>query len=149
MALATVVALALMGLSDPVLMTPAPAALAMATLGGSSPAARSLARIAVTSRKRVVCVAAVVVIFGRPLAFSARQCYGDYLRRTARSIDDLAAAARWNRADFTSRVVVSREWIARGRCDLGLPYAVQAYRLFPTSRAPLYIFEKCGAALGR
>jgi O-antigen ligase len=141
--LATICSLFVMGFSNPIILTPAPAAIAICTIAAWSPPAAALTRYRIRPGSRVLWIAGVVLIFGYPVIVAGRACYGDYLRRTADSVDDLMKAARWNSADFVSRVRISRALVRSGRCDLAIPYALQAYRLFPTSRASIYIFQRC------
>lgn len=142
-ALAMLATLGVMGISDPVFLTPAPAALAIAMAAAWVPAGGALARLKVHAPTRVFWMSGAVVVLARPTIVTARQAYGDYLRRAAVSMEDLVDAARWNPADFTSRVRISRSLVRKGRCDLALEYAIQAYRLYPTSRAPLYVIDHC------
>ena len=140
--IATIAAVVIMGSSDPVLLTPAPAAITMALVAAWTPSENRWA-FRVSSTNRAMWLAAVIILLGRPLVSAARQCYGDYLRRTATSDSDLARAARWNPADFLSRMMMSERTARRGDCRSATAYAVEAYRLFPTSRAPLYVFTQC------
>ena len=88
-------------------------------------------------------LACTVLVFGRPLIFEVRQCFGDYRRRTAENVEDFIVAARLNPADYVSRALVSQLYVVRGRCDLAVPFAVQAYRLNPFSAIPLSVFSRC------
>lgn len=141
-------AIAVMGLADAVLMTPGSAAVAVSALAVWSPRRGSLLRFALSERARGLLLAVILMAAFRPTAAVLRQLYAHHVASGAASLSDLETAARWNPADFGSRLRLARIYAARGRCELAVPHAIAAARLFPTSLAPIFLLGRCSPSSG-
>ena len=127
----------IIGLADPLLLTPAPAFMVALVLGVAAPR--------LTGRSVVIPEAAanlLPILFAitalQPAIYSARQVWAhSYFRDRPEKI------AQWDPGDFGSRIMLAEQLRGAGQCALASKYAVEAFRLRPTSLAPGAIVGNC------
>jgi O-antigen ligase len=140
---ATLVALAVVGAFDAVLLLPVPTLFAWTVLGALASSARPIREIALTPRSRrgVMMVVAVVgtVFLARSLAQNvAMGVFADGQRRAMES------ALVIDPGSYRIRMLLGRALARAGRCDRALPHATAARKMFPHHPAPVQLLRACG-----
>ncbi len=139
-----VIATAIVGAFDAVLLLPAPALVAFAAFGAlrSSPERRSLT---LSSRMRTVILAGIVLA---GVAVSARSAgMLDAMRQYERGA--LTAAAREDPGTYRIWMRLAETAQSRGRCDLVRLHVNAALALFPYAPAPRRLLADCRGSVAR
>jgi O-antigen ligase len=140
---ATVLAVAVVGMFDAVLLLPVPTLFAWTLVGTLASSARPIREIPLTSRSRRGLMIAVAVVGALFLARGASQAIAmivfDGGERTA-----MASAATLDPGSYRIRMLLGRSWARAGRCERAIPQATAARELFPNHPAPLQLLRACG-----
>jgi hypothetical protein len=140
---ATLLAVAVVGAFDAVLLLPAPTFFAAGIIGALATTPRPIRQIALTSvlrRRLMMAAGAVSVLFvlraatqvGAMIAF-------DQQKRSA-----MALAARLDPGSYRIRMLLGQAWRTAGQCARARPHAEAAADLFPHYPAPTALLRACG-----
>jgi O-antigen ligase len=145
---ATLVALAVVGAFDAVLLLPVPTLFAWTVLGALASSARPIQEIPLTPRSRrgAMMVVAVVgtVFLARSLAQTvAMGVFADGQRRAMES------ALVIDPGSYRIRMLLGRALARAGRCDRAVPHANAAREMFPNHPAPVQLLRACGVRVKR
>lgn len=133
-----VIATAVVGLFDAVLLLPAPALIAFAALGAlRMPPTRRTIELSGRRRQAIVVAVAVVGV----LAATRSALTLDSMRRYEQG--SVAAAARENPGSYRIQMRLAESARARGRCDLVREHAGAAQRLYPNAPDPKRLLAAC------
>ena len=140
---ATLLAVAVVGAFDAVLMLPIPTLFTWTLIGTLASSARPIREIPLTSRSRrglMIGVALVGVLF---LARGAAQtiAIGVFSGGDRKAME---RAATLDPGSYRMRMLLGRAWARAGRCDRAIPYASAARALFPNHPAPVQLLRACG-----
>jgi O-antigen ligase len=141
---ATVLAVAVVGAFDAVLLLPLPTLFAWTVVGTLASSARPVWELRLTRRARRGALAAVAVAGVTFVGQSGAQT----LAMGAFDGGDRAAmetAARIDPGSFRIRMLLAQAWARAGRCDRAVPHASAARALFPNHPAPARLLRACGA----
>jgi O-antigen ligase len=137
------VALAVTGSLDSVLLTAAPTFLVFLTLGAvASPGGRNLE----LSLSPVQHRAGLSLVFAAgmvPVAYVVLQLAGGTLYGRSGAPSALRSAVLINPGDYAAHMYLAQHWAESGRCDLALPLIRSAAQLYPTAQAPGRLREEC------
>jgi hypothetical protein len=140
---ATLLATAVVGAFDAVLLLPAPTLFAWTIVGALASGARPVRELALTPALRRALVLGVILIGAPILARSAAQTIAmaafDGGSRAA-----MERAAGLDPGSYRIRMLLARAWARAGRCDRALPHATAARALFPNYPAPARVLRACG-----
>jgi hypothetical protein len=140
---ATVLAVAVVGAFDALLLLPAPTLFAWTIVGALSSGARPVREVALTPARRRTLLLTVALAGAPILARSAAQTIAmavfDGTSRTA-----MERAASIDPGSYRIRMLLGRAWARAGRCDRAVPQAVAARALFPYYPAPTQLLRACG-----
>jgi O-antigen ligase len=140
---ATVLAVAVVGAFDAVLLLPVPTLFAWTIVGTLASSARPIREIPLTSRSRRGLMLAVAVVGALFLARGATQTIAmgvfDGGERKA-----MESAAALDPGSYRIRMLLARAWARAGRCDRAIPQAAAARQLFPNHPAPVQLLRACG-----
>jgi len=141
---AMLIAGAIMGAFDAVLLLPPPALFAWTIAGALATSARPVREPPLTRRTRRRALAVVAVVGLGFLWRSAAQtvAMGVFDQRDRGAMETAAAI---DPGSFRIRILLARSWAAAGRCDRGVPYAAAAREMFPNYPAPARLLRACGA----
>lgn len=142
-------ALAVLGLLDAVLMTPAAALLAAVALGALVPPGRSARRVEVPRPARTAIAAGAMAVLAAGVLVSTAGTGAAWIYGSSRSPENLARAVRVNPGDFYAQLVLGETLANRGQCDQALPALNAATRLFPAAPLPRRLERRCRARLAR
>jgi len=140
-----IVAVGVIGLSDPVQLTPAPLFLSAVVIGLAF-SSQAKTRVSLGDRARVALLFTFAVLAVRPVVYSARQLLG-LLAKSDGSSDSLKRAVRLNPADYSARLTLAERWLAQSNCDSAIAEAAQAFVLIPTASAPVALIARCRGIL--
>jgi O-antigen ligase len=140
---ATLIAVAVVGAFDAVLLLPVPTLFAWTIVGALASSARPIREIPLTPRTRrgVMLGAALlgVLFVARSTAQTvAMSVFGDGQRRS------MEAAVAIDPGSYRIRMLLGRAWARAGRCDRAIPQATAARELFPNHPAPVQLLRACG-----
>lgn len=140
---ATLVAVAVVGSFDAVLVLPIPTFFAWTIIGALTSATKPIDEITLTSvsRRWVLGAAAVagVLFIGRSVAqTAAMELYG-----TGKFVN-MELASRLDPSNYRVHMLLGSAWLRSGRCDRARPHAQAALDLFPNHPAPSRILRSCG-----
>jgi hypothetical protein len=140
---ATLLALAVVGSFDAVLLLPIPTFFAWIIIGTLTSTARPIREVILTSvsRRWVLGAAAIAGLsfVGRSTAeTAAMELYDGGKTRT------MELAARVDPGSYRLHMLLATTWLRAGRCDRARLHAEAARRLFPNHPAPLRILRGCG-----
>lgn len=140
---ATLIAVAVVGSFDAVLLLPIPTLFAWTIVGALASSARPIREIPLTSRARrgvMIAVAVVGVLFvARGGAQTIAMSVFDGGDRKA-----METAAVLDPGNYRIRMLLGRAWARAGRCDRAIPHAMAARELFPNHPAPTQLLRACG-----
>jgi hypothetical protein len=140
---ATVLAVAVVGAFDAVLLLPVPTLFAWTIVGTLASSARPIHEIPLTSQSRRGLMMAVAVVGALFLARGATQMIAmgvfDGGERKA-----MESAAALDPGSYRIRMLLARAWARAGRCDRAIPHATAARKLFPNHPAPIQLLRACG-----
>jgi hypothetical protein len=140
---ATLLAVAVVGAFDAVLLLPVPTLFAWTIVGALASSARPVREIALTPRTRRGVMIAAAVVGTLLVARSAAQTvamgvFGDGQRRA------MEAAVAIDPGSYRIRMLLGRAWARAGRCDRAIPHAAAARKQFPNHPAPVQLLRSCG-----
>jgi O-antigen ligase len=140
---ATVLAVAVVGAFDAVLLLPLPTLFAWTILGALASSARPLGVVPLTRRSRRGALAAVALVGLIFLERSAAQtvAMGVFDGRDRAAMERAAAI---DPGSFRIRMLLALRWARAGRCDRAIPHASAARDLFPNHPAPARLLRACG-----
>ena len=145
---ATLVAIAVAGAFDAVLLLPVPTLFAWTLVGALASSARPIREIPLTSRSRrnlMLGVAVVGALFvGRGAAQTIAMSVFDGGERKA-----MERAASFDPGSYRIRMLLGRAWAHAGRCDRAIPQATAARKQFPNHPAPVQLLRACGVRVRR
>jgi O-antigen ligase len=145
---ATVLAVAVVGAFDAVLLLPVPTLFAWTIVGTLASSARPIREIPLTSRSRRGLMIAVTVVGALFLARGATQTIAmDVFDGGERKAMESAAAL--DPGSYRIRMLLARAWARAGRCDRAIPHATAARELFPNHPAPVQLLRACGVRMRR
>jgi hypothetical protein len=141
---ATLLAAAVVGAFDAVLLLPPPALFAWTAVGALAASARPVREVPLSRRARRRLLVAVAVVGLGFVWRSAAQtiAMGVFDPRDRRAMETATAI---DPGSFRIRMLLARSWAAAGRCDRGVPHATAARGLFPNYPAPARLLRACGA----
>ena len=140
---ATLIAVAVVGSFDAVLLLPIPTLFAWTIVGALASSARPIREIPLTSRARRAVMIAVAVVGAMFVARGGAQTI-------AMSVFDggdrkaMETAAVLDPGNYRIRMLLGRAWARAGRCDRAIPHAMAARELFPNHPAPTQLLRACG-----
>ena len=140
---ATLLAIAVVGAFDAVLLLPVPTLFAWTIVGALASSARPIREIPLTSRSRRNLMIAVAVVGALFVARGAAQTI-------AMSVFDggerkaMERAATLDPGSYRIRMLLGRAWARAGRCDRAIPHAKAARDQFPHHPAPVQLLRACG-----
>jgi hypothetical protein len=138
-----VLAVAVVGAFDAVLLLPVPTLFAWTIVGTLASSARPIHEIPLTSQSRRGLMMAVAVVGALFLARGATQMIAmgvfDGGERKA-----MESAAALDPGSYRIRMLLARAWARAGRCDRAIPHATAARKLFPNHPAPIQLLRACG-----
>jgi O-antigen ligase len=139
---ATLIAVAVVGAFDAVLLLPAPAFFAWTVIGALASSARPVGEVVVSPRGRRRLAAAVGIVGGALLLHSLAQVAAMALSaRGDREAVELAA--RVDPGSYRIHMRLAQDWRAAGRCERARPHAERARDLFPNHPAPQVVLRAC------
>jgi hypothetical protein len=145
---ATVIAIAVAGAFDAVLLLPVPTLFAWTLVGALASSARPIREIPLTSRSRrnlMLGVAVVGALFvGRGATQTIAMSVFDGGERKA-----MERAASLDPGSYRIRMLLARAWARAGRCDRAIPHATAARKQFPNHPAPVQLLRACGVRVRR
>ena len=145
---ATLIAIAVVGAFDAVLLLPVPTLFAWTVIGTLASSARPIRELPLTPRRRraaLIGVALVGLLFaGRSAAQAIAM---DVFTGGDRAAMETAAAI--DPGSYRIRMLLARAWARAGRCDRAIPHATAARRLFPNHPAPRQLLRACGVRTRR
>jgi O-antigen ligase len=145
---ATLLAIAVVGAFDAVLLLPAPALFAWTTLGALASSARPIRQVPLTSGTRRALMIVVALAGAAFLARSVAQtvAMGVFAdgRRSA-----MESAVAIDPGSYRIRMLLGRALARAGRCDRAIPHASAARAMFPNHPAPLQLLRACGVRVRR
>lgn len=145
---ATLLAVAVVGSLDAVLLLPVPTFFAWTIMGALTSTTRPIREITLTSvSRRWALVAAAIVglmFVGRSAAQTAAMALYDGGTLNTREL-----ASRVDPGSYRLHMLLGTTWFRAGRCDRARPHAQAAQRLFPNHPAPVRILRSCGVRKSR
>jgi O-antigen ligase len=145
---ATLIAIAVAGAFDAVLLLPVPTLFAWTLVGALASSARPIREIPLTSRSRrnlMLGVALVGALFvGRAATQTIAMSAFDGGERKA-----MERAASFDPGSYRIRMLLGRAWARAGRCDRAIPHATAARKQFPNHPAPAQLLRACGVRVRR
>jgi O-antigen ligase len=146
---ATLIAVAVVGSFDAVLLLPAPAFFAFAILGALATSARPVREIGLTSavRRRLLLalgVAGALLVLRATGQAGAMAIFANAAGRAGQEV-----AARFDPGSYRIRMLLAQSWRRAGSCARARPHAEAAARLFPHYPAPSRLLRACGGRRAR
>ena len=141
---ATLIAVAVVGSFDAVLLLPVPAFFAWTIVGALASSARPVREITLThvSRRRLLIAVGLV---GTVLVLRAGgQTSAMAIFSTAAGRAGQEVAARVDPGSYRIRMLLAQSWRRAGSCARARPHAEAAARLFPYYPAPTRLLRACG-----
>lgn len=141
---ATLIAVAVVGTFDAVLLLPVPALFASTVIGTLASTARPIREITLTPRRRKRLLIGLGLACGAFLLYSAAQGVAMGLYQSAgRGSRELAA--RLDPGNYRIHVLLAQGWRAAGQCDMVRVHGGAAAELFPNHPAPRQLLQRCGS----
>ncbi len=145
---ATLIAVAVVGAFDAVLLLPVPTLFTWTVIGTLASSARPIREVALPPPRRraaLIGVALVGLLFAwrsaaQTIAISVFSGGDRRAMETAAAIDP---------GSYRIRMLLGRAWARAGRCDRAIPQATAARKLFPNHPAPRQLLRACGVRVRR
>jgi hypothetical protein len=146
LAIFTMLAAFLLGLTDSVLVRPEPLVFLTVVLGATSPQQEKRWRLPFRCVPLIIGATALSIGFA---AFMGVRCYAVYLKRDD-STSGLQAAWALDRGDYVLGTYLARRFFRMHHCDEATEVALQVLRLYPHSQTAQHLLHNCQSApLGR
>lgn len=146
---ATLIAVAVVGSFDAVLLLPAPTLFAWTTIGALASSARPVREIRLTPVLRRRVLLGVGLVGGLLLLRAAAQTTAMAVFSEARGRQGQEIAARIDPGSYRIHMLLAQAWRAGGRCDRARPHAEAAQTQFPHYPAPKRLLRACGVRRAR
>ena len=142
--IATLIAVAVVGVFDAVLLLPVPSFFAWAIAGALASSARPIRELVLTpgARSRAVMIVAgigAIVVLRSGAQIAAMSLYSSGGRGA------VEWAQRLDPGSYRIHTLLAFTWLDRGRCKSAVPHARAARDLFPNYPAPRQILRACGS----
>lgn len=141
---ATLLAVAVVGAFDAVLLLPIPAFFVWTTIGALASTARPVREIPLTSGSRRQLLIGAGIIGTLFLFRSTAQTAAMGLYSTGNR-GAMELASRLDPGSYRIHMLLGLTWMESGRCDRARPHGVRARELFPNHPAPHQILRVCGS----
>jgi O-antigen ligase len=145
---ATLLAIAVVGAFDAVILLPVPTLFAWIIIGALASSARSVREVVLTSRSRRALMIGGGVIGALFVCRSAAQV-GAMALYSGGKRDAMELASRMDPGSYRIQMLLGKAWLERGRCDQARPHAQAARDLFPNNPSPARVLRACGVARKR
>jgi hypothetical protein len=142
-ALGVLVAAAVLGTFDPILLQPLPSFFILLVLGALVPSGPPRVQVSLRPALRPALAGLLLLLAAAPLAVSTRQIWAATLLVRGRGPEALARAVRANPGDYRLQAMLAGHLVSQRRCDLALPHIRAAQLLFPTAPAPRSLRQAC------
>ncbi len=140
---ATILAAAVVGAFDAVLLLPTPTLFAWTIVGALASSARPIREVILTSTARRWALVAAAIV-GLPfVGQSAAQTVAMGLYDTGK-IRTMELASRVDPGSYRIHMLLGGIWLRAGKCDRVRPHARAAQELFPNHPAPVRMLRSCG-----
>jgi O-antigen ligase len=145
---ATLLALAVVGTFDAVLLLPVPTFFGWIIIGALTSTARPIREVILTSvsRRWALVTAAVAGLLFVGQSAAETTAMGLYDSGKLRTME---LGSRVDPGSYRIHMLLAATWLRSGRCDRARPHAEAARRLFPNHPAPLRILRSCGIKVER
>ncbi len=140
---ATLIAVAVVGAFDAVLLLPIPTLFAWTIIGALASTARPIREYSLTPRLRNRLLVGLGLMGGAFVLHSAAQGVAMGLYQSAKR-SSMELATRVDPGNYRIHVLLGQSWRAAGRCDRARPHAEAAADLFPNHPAPRQLLQRCG-----
>jgi O-antigen ligase len=140
---ATVIAVAVVGTFDAVLLLPTPTFLVWTVIGALASSARPIREVALSPIGRRRLTVAVAALGGVLLIHSFSQVAAMAISDGG-SREALELGAKVDAGSYRIHMRLAQQWRAAGRCDRARPHAQRARELFPNHPAPRVVLRACG-----
>jgi len=145
---ATLLAVAVVGSFDALLLLPVPTFFTWTILGALASTARPVREITLTSTSRrwslIACAIVGLLFVGRSAAQTAAMALYD-----GGTMKTMELASRVDPGSYRLHMLLGTAWLRAGKCDRALPHARAAQLLFPNHPAPVRLLRGCGVRKGR
>jgi O-antigen ligase len=145
---ATLLAVAVVGAFDAVILLPVPTLFSWVIVGGLTSSVRPVGEVVLTSRSRRALMIGAALIGALFICRSAAQMAAMALYSSGKR-DAMELASRVDPGSYRIQMLLGKSWLERGRCDRARPHAEAARDLFPNHPAPTRVFRACGAVRKR
>jgi O-antigen ligase len=140
---ATLIAVAVVGAFDAVLLLPVPTLFIWTIMGVLASTARPIVEFRLTPKRRRGMLIVVALLGTQFVARSAAQTVAmSVFSRGTRAAMESAAAI--DPGSYRIRMLLARAWVRAGRCDRAIAHATAARDLFPNHPAPAQLLRACG-----
>jgi O-antigen ligase len=139
---ATLIALAVVGAFDAVLLLPIPSLFAWTIVGVLASTARPIREFSLSSRARLRLLVGLGLIGGAFVLHSAAQGVAMGLYQSAKR-GSMELAARVDPGNYRIHMLLAQTWRAASRCDRVRQHAEAAAELFPNHPAPRQLLRRC------
>jgi O-antigen ligase len=146
---ATLIAVAVVGSFDAVLLLPVPTFFAWTIIGALASTARPVREITLTHLSRRRLLLAVGLVGGLLVLRAAGQTAAMAVFSNAASRAGQEAAARLDPGSYRIRMLLAQAWRRAGSCARARPHAEAAAGLFPHYPAPARLLRACGPRRAR
>ena len=140
---ATLMALAVVGAFDAVLLLPVPTLFAWTIIGALASTARPIRQIPLTPQSRRGVMMGVALVGTLFLARSLAQTVAIGVFAEGRR-PAMESAVTIDPGSYRIRMLLGRAWARAGRCDRAVPHATAARAMFPNHPAPVQLLRACG-----
>jgi O-antigen ligase len=145
---ATLLAVAVVGAFDAVILLPVPTLFSWVIVGGLTSSVRPVGEVVLTSRSRRALMMGAALIGALFICRSAAQMAAMGLYSSGKR-DAMELASRVDPGSYRIQMLLGKSWLERARCDRARPHAEAARDLFPNHPAPTRVFRACGAVRKR
>lgn len=142
--LVTLAVMAVLGLFDSKLHTPAGMFLWFTILGALAPRELPETRVTLSGAARLLWPPLVAIALFGGVIQTGRQLYSAWVSRSGTTAD-LTRALKINPGDYGARMQLVRTMASRGRCDLAARHFAVARGLYPSATPPDPLLARCPA----
>lgn len=145
--LCTLVASAVVGAFDALLVLPAPAVIVWGLAGALSPPAAVRMTVSIDGPRRAALLVAVALLAAFAIGRSAAQARAMGLADSTTRLATLEDAASLDPGSYRIQIRIAEAYARRRRCDGVKPRAMRAHNLFPAAPEPRRLLSECGVRL--